>query len=155
MIRIDRSIGVRCAPERVFELISEPLRFPKLFRAFTRVEQVSEAARCQGARYLMLLQVGPIDAGGVMRVTDWHPPLRVEWTSERGVMQSGAVTIDSGTDGLTEVRIRMGYVVPGPRLGAFLVGRMTRHVIDRHVHAMLLSIKRWAEFEAPAACVGS
>jgi len=149
MMRVERSILVRSDPPRIFDLVSDPLRFPELFRGFSRVEQVSDKARCEGARYLMLLRVGPIDAGGVVRITEWRAPHRFAWTSEQGVLQSGAVSLSSAPGGLTEVCVHMGYVVPGPRLAGFVVEHLTRHIIDRHVHAMLLSIKREVEFELP------
>jgi uncharacterized membrane protein len=154
MIDVERSLLVHASAETVFELVSEPLRFPELLRGFTRVERASEQSRGEGARYLMLLKVGPIDAGGIVRVTEWHRPDLVAWTSERGVEQSGTVVLAPRRDGWTEATVHMHYAAPGTRWGALLVEQLSRHVIDRHVHAMLLAIKRHAEFErttGPAA----
>ena len=147
MIRIDRTIVVAQVPEVLFELLSEPLRFLALFPAVSRVELVSERGRSSGARYLVLIRVGRMDAGGVQRITEFCPPRRMAFASETGIQLSGAVSITPIDASRTEVRLAFEYEVPGLRAPAVLVELMTRHIVDRHVQATLLSIKRLAEFD--------
>jgi len=147
VVRIDRSLCVAQAPEVLFHLLCDPLRFPRLFKAFSKVEQISADARCVGARYLMLVRVGRSEAGGVQRITDFQPPYRIAWTSERGVELSAAVSIRPVGSGVSEVRVELAYAVPGWRPAGVIVERLTRHVVDRHMHATLLTLKRLAEFD--------
>jgi uncharacterized membrane protein len=146
MTRIEHSLLVRRPPETVFRLVSDPLRFPGLFSGLTRIEQISDKARAEGARYLMLMRVGSIDAGSVLVITEWRAPERVAWRSEQGVPHTGSFTLEPAPGG-TNFRIELVYGVPGPRFPAALVERLTRHVVDRRLHATLLAVKRVAEFD--------
>jgi ribosome-associated toxin RatA of RatAB toxin-antitoxin module len=147
MIHVDRSMVVAGDPGALFELLSDPLRFPSFFAAFPRVELVSAQGRCKGARYMMLMHIGHIEAGGVQRVTEYLPPHHIAFASEGGIELSGSATLTELAPGRTEVRLVLDYEVPGLRLPARFVEILTRHVVDRHLQATLLSVKRLAEFD--------
>lgn len=151
MILIDRAIIVQRSAEVLFPIVSDPLRFLGLFSGSIGAEQVSEEGQGLGSRYLVLMRVGPINAGSILQITQWRSPGRLAWKSEQGVSQTGSVNLEPMPGGSTEVRIQLAYTVPGPRLPAFLVERLTRHVVDRRILATLLSIKRIAEFDLDRA----
>lgn len=151
MISIDRAIIVQRPAEVLFPIVSDPTRFLGLFSGSIGAEQVSEEGQCLGARYLILMKVGPINAGSILQITQWRSPERLAWRSEQGVSQTGSLTLEPLPGGSTEVRIQIAYTVPGPRLPAFIVERLTRHVVDRRILSTLLSIKRIAEFDLDVA----
>lgn len=147
MATIDQRIVIAAPPARLFELLADPLRFPELLPAFPRVELVSEQGRCPGARYFMLMQVGQLSAGSVQRLTEFVPPKRMAFESESGIELRGALSITELGAGQSELRVTLQYQVPGLRLPARFVDRMTRHIVDRQVRATLLSVKRLLEFD--------
>jgi uncharacterized membrane protein len=67
--------------------------------------------------------------------------------SESGIELRGAVSITELGAGQSELRVTLEYRVPGLRLPARLVDRMTRHIVARQVRATLLSVKRLLEFD--------
>lgn len=151
MISIDRAIIVQRPAEVIFPIVSDPTRFLGLFSGSIGAEQVSEEGQCVGARYLVLMKVGPINAGSILQITQWRSPERLAWKSEQGVSQTGSLALEPLPGGSTEVRIQVSYAVPGPRVPAIVVERLTRHVVDRRILATLLSIKRIAEFDLDLA----
>lgn len=147
MVKVDQRIAIAAPPTRLFDLLADPLRFPELLSAFPRVELVSERGRCLGARYFMLMQVGRFSAGSVQRLTAFVRPQRMAFHSESGIELRGSVSIQPLDPPYSELRIALEYWVPGLRLPARIVERMTRHIVERQLRATLLAVKRIAEFE--------
>src|SRR5205814_10490736 len=93
MKKLERSIVVERDAESVFELISDPIRFPEFFKGITRWELCSQKQRGLGAEYRVLMRVGSIEAGGLIRITDWQEPRTIAWKAERGIHQQGRWTV--------------------------------------------------------------
>src|SRR5205823_5801628 len=101
-----------------------------------------------GARFKVLMKVGSIEAGGVLRVTEWDEPWRIGWGSETGISYRGAWTVREAVAG-TELGYELEYSLPGPF--GWLAERLTGRVVDRNVRATLLAARRILEHERPAA----
>src|SRR4051794_39264122 len=99
MIKLERSITVERDPEHVFALISDPLRFPEFFSGITKWELCSEKQRGLGAEFRVLMRAGSVEAGGVIRVSDWVEPRTIAWKSIQGIHQQGRWTVTPHEDG--------------------------------------------------------
>ncbi|MEA2499678.1 MAG: hypothetical protein QOH26_2083 [Actinomycetota bacterium] len=135
-IRIDRS------PEEVFALISDPDRYPDFFSGLTRWSLLSDKPGFD-ARYRVLMKVGSIEAGGTVRVTYWHEPTAIKWTSEQGIHQYGKWRLRPA-DGGTDVALTIGFDLSGRSVGR-LVERIAGRIVARNLWASLLAARRLLE----------
>lgn len=142
-----RSVVVRASPERVFALVDDVTAYPDFFRGITRWEPVSDQLRGVGARFRVLMQVGSIEAGGTLVVTEWDEQDRViAWESERGVAQWGRWTLEPVPAG-TRLVLQVGFALAGP--ARWLVERVTARIVARHLEASLLTARRLIEHDQP------
>jgi ribosome-associated toxin RatA of RatAB toxin-antitoxin module len=132
----------------VFGLVSDPARYPEFFQGVTRWKQLSQETGL-GARYRVLMQVGSIEAGGTVRVTEWEFPQTIAWESETGIRQRGRWTVDERPEGTT-LTLDIQYALSGGPAG-WLVERMTARIIGRHAWATLLAARRILELEDDSA----
>jgi ribosome-associated toxin RatA of RatAB toxin-antitoxin module len=146
MRKLTRSIDVDRDPDAVFGLLSDPGRYPDFFVGMTRWERCSTKERGIGAEYRVLMRVGSIEAGGVVRVTDWQEPLTIAWRSERGVEQHGRWTVTPHEDGRTEITLDIAYDLAGGPIGR-LVELIVSRVLGGNMTATLLALRRILEFE--------
>jgi uncharacterized protein YndB with AHSA1/START domain len=146
MIRVARSVLIKRSPALVFERLFDPRRFPAFFAGVTRWEPLESGVPGVGARYLVLMRVASVQVGGVVRILEWDPPRSIQWTSERGVDQTGRFRVEP-TPGGSLFTIEIAYALPGARSVAWLAGRIGRRIVDRHVHAAVLGARRLVEFE--------
>ena len=147
-MRVTRSIVVNAPGERVFALVSDPKRYPEFFQGVTRWKPLSDDVGI-GARYRVLMQVGSIEAGGIVRVTEWEDPSTIAWSWETGVHQSGQWTISERPEGTT-LTLEIDYSLSGGPAG-WLVERITSRIVGRHAWATLLAARRILELNHPAA----
>lgn len=143
-MRVSRSIVVGAPAERVFDLVSDPSRYPDFFRGVTRWKPLSDDVGV-GAGYRVLMQVGAIEAGGTVRVDEWEDPSTIAWHSETGVHQGGRWTITERPEGTT-LTLEIEYSLSGGPAG-WLVERMTSRIVGRHAWATLLAARRIIELE--------
>jgi ribosome-associated toxin RatA of RatAB toxin-antitoxin module len=113
MQKLIRSTDVDREPEAVFDLLADPARYPEFFVGITRWERCSTKERGLGAEFRVLMRVGSIEAGGMVRVTDWQEPLTIAWRSERGTEQHGRWTVTPHENGHTEVTLEIAYDLAG------------------------------------------
>ena len=146
-MRIERGILIQRPPADVFALISDPMAYDEFFVGVSRWEPRSRKRRGVGARFRVLMKVGAIEAGGVLRVTEWDEPDRIAWESESGVEYRGAWTVREAVSG-TELRYEIAYSLPGPF--GWLAELLTGRIIDRNARATLLAARRILEHERPA-----
>jgi ribosome-associated toxin RatA of RatAB toxin-antitoxin module len=149
MLRLERSIDIDRSAEDVFALISDPARFPEFFAGITKWDLVSEDSRGLGAEFRVLMQVGSIEAGGLIRVTDWQEPRTIAWRSQRGVHHHGRWTVKAREDGSSEVTLELAYDLSGGVVGR-LVERIVGRMIGGNMSATLLAARRIVVFEEPA-----
>jgi ribosome-associated toxin RatA of RatAB toxin-antitoxin module len=141
-MRVCRSVLVRRDPEAVFALVADVARYPEFFRGMTRWEPCTDQVREVGACYRILMQVGSIEAGGVICTTEWDEPRTIAWTGERGIRQRGRWTLEPVADG-TRLTLEVGFFLPGPL--RWPVERLAGRIIGRNIHATLLAARRLLE----------
>jgi len=92
------------------------------------------------------MRVGSIEAGGVVRVTDWQAPLTIAWRSERGIDQHGRWTVTPHDDGTTDVSLEISYDLAGGLIGRF-VELLVSRVVGGNMAATMLALRRILEFD--------
>jgi ribosome-associated toxin RatA of RatAB toxin-antitoxin module len=142
-MKIRKSIEIERKPEEVFELVDDPARYPEFFVGITRWEPRSEVRRGVGAKYRVLMKVGSIEAGGIVRVTDRSEPRGIEWVAERGIRQEGRWRLEPSDSG-TVLTLEIDYDLSGGPVGA-LVERLTGRIVGRNMWATLLAARRLLE----------
>ncbi|HEX9312551.1 MAG TPA: SRPBCC family protein [Actinomycetota bacterium] len=148
MKRLHRSLLIDREPGAVFALISDPERASEFFVGLTRWEPRSRRRRGLGARFKVLMRVGSIEAGGLVRITGWRPGELIEWESEAGITQRGRWAIRPATGG-TELHLQIEFELEGP--GSWLVESIAGRVVGRNMTATLLAVRRMLEFESRPA----
>ncbi|MEA2447233.1 MAG: hypothetical protein QOK47_870, partial [Actinomycetota bacterium] len=111
----------------------------------TKWEPKTRKRKGVGAKYRVLMQVGSIEAGGIINVTERKQSKSIRWEAEQGIQQSGAWTLEPTDDG-TRVTLEIDFDLSGGPLGA-LVSRMTGRIVSRNMWATLLAVRRLVEAE--------
>ncbi len=146
-MRISRTIVLARPPNEVFELVSDPKRYPEFFQGVTRWRALGEDLGV-GARFRVLMQVGSIEAGGTVRVSEWADAETIAWESEAGIKQRGRWLLEEHPHG-TRLTLEIEYSLSGGPAG-WLVERMTSRIVGRHAWATLLAARRLLELEREA-----
>jgi ribosome-associated toxin RatA of RatAB toxin-antitoxin module len=142
---IRRSIEIERAPEKVFDLVDDPRRYPEFFVGITKWESRSRKKRGVGARYRVLMKVGSIEAGGTVKVTHRAVPKAIKWVAESGIHQQGRWRLRPSDSG-TELTLEIAYDLSGGPIGA-LVARLAGRIVARNLWATLLAARRLLESE--------
>ena len=142
MREITQNIRIEREPKDVFALISDSDRYPEFFSGLTKWSLLTDKPGFD-ARYRVLMKVGPIEAGGIVRVTYWHEPTAIKWESERGIHQSGKWRLRQA-DGGTDVSLTIGFDLSGAVAGR-LVERIAGRIVARNLWASLLAARRILE----------
>ncbi|MFN2543211.1 MAG: type II toxin-antitoxin system RatA family toxin [Actinomycetota bacterium] len=146
MIKLQRSLDVDRPAEEVFALIADPVRFPEFFSGLTRWELCSEKERGMGAEFRVLMRVGSIEAGGVIRLTDWQEPRTIAWKSLRGIDQHGRWVVTPHEDGSTELSLEIAFDLRGGLPGR-LVERLVSRIVGGNMSATLRAARRILTYE--------
>ena len=146
MKTVTRTITIDADRKSVFKLIGEPQRYPDFFVGITRWESLSRTKRAAGARYRVLMRVGSIEAGGVIRVERWEEPELITWTWERGVHQEGRWQLDEVAGG-TNLTLEVDFDLSGGPVGS-LVEQLAGRIVGRNTWATLLAARRLIELES-------
>jgi uncharacterized membrane protein len=143
-VKLHRSLAVDRPPEEVFELVGDGERYASFFAGLTRWERLSGEG--EEDRFRVLACVGPVQAGGVVRVTERRDGEGLAWESETGVEQSGRWRLEPLSGGeATRVHLEISFRLQGP--GSRLAERLMARVVDRNMEATLLAVRRMVEFE--------
>jgi uncharacterized membrane protein len=143
-VKTRRSVTVERTPAQVFALISAPSRYPEFFVGITRWEPRTPKQKGVGAKFRVLMQVGSIEAGGTLRITEWKRNERIAWESEAGIEQRGAWEVREA-NGSSELVLEIEFSLAG--LLAWPAERLAGRVVERHMTATLLAARRLLEFE--------
>lgn len=147
-MRIHQTIVIDRPPKEVFRLVGALDRYPEFFAGITKWDPKSEERSGVGARYRVLMQIGSIQAGGTLRVTEWEDNRGIVWESETGIQLTGRSEIESEGAG-TRVNLEIDFTLPGP--GGWLVERITGRIVGRNLWASLMAARRIIEHEQDAA----
>src|SRR2546423_937862 len=112
MARLHQCVLIDREPRAVFALVSDPRRDEEFFSSLGRWEPRSRKIRGTGGRFRVLMRVGSIEAGGILRVTEWREPELIAWESESGVDQRGRWQVRPVGDG-SELHLVIEFDLPG------------------------------------------
>lgn len=143
MKTIHKSIVIDAPRGKVFDLVDDPGCYPEFFVGITKWEPRSKKRRGIGAKYRVLMQVGSIEAGGTVRVTERTMNREIAWTWEQGIHQSGRWTLEDA-DGGTQLTLEVRYDLSGGPLGR-VVEQLTGRIVERNLWATLLAARRLLE----------
>ncbi len=144
-MKITKAIEIDRKPEEVFELVDDPGRYREFFVGITRWDPRSEKRRGVGAKYRVLMRVGSIEAGGIVRVTHRAEPRTIKWVSDRGIRQEGRWELRPSGSG-TSLSLEIAYDLSGGPVGS-LVEYLTGRIVGRNMWATLLAARRLLESE--------
>ena len=144
MRKISQAIVIERAPDEVWSLISDPDRYPDFFKGLTRWKLLSGEPGI-GARYRVLMQVGSIEAGGIVAVTEWEVSRTIGWESEQGIHQGGSWRLRPVSAG-TEVTLAISFDLSGGPVGR-VVEVLAGRIVARNMWATLLAARRLLESE--------
>jgi ribosome-associated toxin RatA of RatAB toxin-antitoxin module len=142
MVTVQRSVLVHRDPAAVFALLADVDRYPHFLRGFTRWEPVGDEPTGVGARFRVLMQVGSIEAGSVLRTIAWEEPRTIAWRSERGIDHRGRWLVEPRASG-SQLTMEISFELEGPV--RWVVERLTARIVDRNVQATLLAARRLLE----------
>jgi ribosome-associated toxin RatA of RatAB toxin-antitoxin module len=145
-MRLERTALIGVNPDVAFRLISDPTRYPEFFSGLTRWEPRSRKRRGPGARFRVLMRVGSIEAGGIVRIAAWREDEMIAWRAESGLDHRGRWTLRSVPGG-TELRLELEFRLQGP--ASRLVERLVGRILSRNMAATFLAVQRLLEHEAP------
>src|SRR5438046_1290682 len=106
-MRIERKCVIDAPREKVWEIVSDPARYPRFMHGITRFDTEGQKKRGLGARYSMRMRVGSADVGGLVEVVEFDEPADMAWTSITGVDQRGRWRLRETDDGRTRVTLRL------------------------------------------------
>lgn len=142
MATVRRSVLINRDPAAVFAVLSDVDLYPTFLRGFSRWEQVGDGPIGEGACFRVLMHVGSIDVGGVVRIVTWDEPTTIAWRSERGIDNRGRWLIEPQAGG-SRLTFEVSFELEGPV--RWLVERVTGRIVDRNVQATLLATRRVCE----------
>jgi fatty-acyl-CoA synthase len=116
-MRIEKSVVIDASREEVWELVSNPLLYPRFMHGVTELEHKGGPERGLGARYTIHLRVGSADVGGLVEVVEFDEPADLAWTSVTGIDQRMRWRLRETDDHCTRVTLRLAYDAPGGLLG--------------------------------------
>jgi ribosome-associated toxin RatA of RatAB toxin-antitoxin module len=142
-MELSETIFVAAPPSAVFELVDDPERYNEFFVGVTRWEPRSKKLRGVGARFRVLMQVGSIQAGGTVKVTERTASKLIRWESEQGIHQAGCWTLEKA-DGGTNLSLEIDFDLTGGPVGA-LVSHLAGRIVARNMRATLMAARRIVE----------
>ena len=147
MISVTRAIHVDRSPKDVWRLVGDLERYPEFFAGITKWQPKTAQGTGVGARYRVLMQVGSIQAGGTLRITEWDDNRRVAWESETSTLLIGHTEVEPRGAG-TRLHMNITFTLPGP--AGWLVERLTGRIVGRNLWATMLAARRILEHEEDA-----
>ena len=142
-MRVSEQITIDAAPAVVWELIREPLAYPRLLRDVTRWDPM--AADGDGPpRYRIEVRVGAVELGATVEITRSLAPSEVCWQSVEGVEHAGRWRLREQSDGRCAVSLDLSYGAPDGPLGT-LADAAAKPLLRAGVRDSLTRLKAEAE----------
>ena len=140
-MRVDKSIAIDASREEIWELVSDPCRYPRFMHGVTRLERKDDGPeRGLGARYTVRLRVGSADVGGLVEIVEFDEPADLAWTSVTGIDQRLRWRLREAGDGRTRVTLRLAYDAPGGLLGT-LSEQVSKPMVARNLEQTLHNLR--------------
>ena len=116
-MRVERDILIDASCEEIWELVSSPDNYDRLWHGLTRLERKNDEQGL-GARYAMRMRIGSADVGGLIEIVDWDENADMAWTSITGIDHRARWRLREADDGRTRVVLRLSWDSPGGLLGS-------------------------------------
>lgn len=142
---IARSVHIRRKPAEVAAVVTRMEELGKYLVGFSRFESVGSKRNQIGAEYEVYLDIGTIQVGGRVAITDLDESGRLGWTSKRGTRHSFALKTELDGDG-SRITISLSYELAG-RLLARISERIGGTILARNMEASAEKLRHHLEFE--------
>ena len=116
-MRVERDILIDASCEEIWELVSSPDNYDRLWHGLTRLERKNDEQGL-GARFAMRMRIGSADVGGLIEIVDWDDNADMAWTSITGIDHRVRWRLREADDGRTRVVLRLSWDSPGGLLGS-------------------------------------
>jgi uncharacterized membrane protein len=146
-MRVEQSIAIEASPEAIWELVSDPARYPSFMSGITRFDVAGDHVDGAGARYMMRMHVGSAQVGGEVEIVEYDAPNDMAWTSVTGIDQRGRWRLRARPEGRTHVELRLSYGVAGSGLFGWLAERVAAPTVQDNLRRSLHQLKRQVEHE--------
>jgi fatty-acyl-CoA synthase len=144
-MRVEKTTVIDASREEIWELISDPCRYPAFMDGITRVTRKSDDVDGEvGARYQVHMKVGSAEVGGLVELVECDEPADLAWTSVTGIDQRLRWRLRETDDDRTRVTLRLAYEAPGGLLGAIseqVSKPMVAGNLDRSLHNLKAEIE--------------
>ena len=147
-MRLREQITIEADPAAVWELISEPLAYPRLLRDITRWDPIPTDSD-RPPRYRIEVRVGAVELGATVEITRSLAPTEVCWRSVEGVEHTGRWYVHELSDGRCSVSLELSYSGPEGPLGT-LADAAARPLLRAGTRDSLTRLKAEAEGHSPA-----
>jgi uncharacterized membrane protein len=143
-MRVERQLIVKADRHAVWELVSDPDRYPSFMPNLERWETVTDGPAEIGSRYTVHWKIGAAPVGGVIELVEFDPARDLAWLSITGVSVRGRFRLrDAGSDG-TKVTFRLSYQSPGGLLG-LLADRLASRQVGQTLSKSLANLRTIVE----------
>jgi uncharacterized membrane protein len=143
-MRVERHCLIDADRDAVWNVVSDPDRYPDFMPNLARWEKVTDGAMRIGARYTVHWKIGSVPVGGVIEVVEFDEPRDLAWTSITGITVRGRFRLRNDADGRTRVTFRLSYQAPGGILG-LIADRVATRQVGRTLAETLKALKAQLE----------
>ena len=116
-MRVERDILVDASCEEIWELVSSPDNYERIWHGLTRLERKNDEQGL-GARFALRMRIGSADVGGLIEIVEWDDNADMAWTSITGIDHRVRWRLREADDGRTRVVLRLSWDSPGGVLGS-------------------------------------
>jgi len=145
-MRVEEKLTIEASAERIWTYVTEPAHARSILAGFTRWEVAGEQESGLGARYIMRIELGSAEIGGLVEVVEFDAPRDMAWNSITGLDQRGRWRLRDRGDGRTEVTFRLTYQAPGGLL-ATVTDRVAAPLVARRLRDSLHNLRHELEKE--------
>ena len=154
-MRVEQQTLVEAPRSRVWEVVCDPSRYPKLLEGITTCDpEDPEREPGPRARYRIRYRVGATEVSSEVEIVEYDPERDISWTSIRGIEQRVHLRLRDGGSGCTRVQLRLSYGAPGTFLGT-LAELVSRGEVSGLARRWLEGVKAAAEGNAPPSASGA
>ena len=147
-MRVSHEVTIDAPVAAVWELIGDPLLYPRFLRDITQWEPVA-GVRGGRPRYRIEVRVGAVELGAVVEVTHVSAPTELSWKSVSGIEHGGRWRLEEDGDHRCTVMLELRYRSPRGVLGRVADGAALPF-LRQGAHESLARLKAELEGRPPA-----